>query len=111
MSSSVSAAVAAVTPAAAVPDNSTITPVRPPRPSLRRSDASERSGTDAQASSSIDAVDLTEVKVFLTFQFAGALGLLAVLLTAIFASRIYRHFTWLNFCITWLIYCVSYTLL
>ena len=33
------------------------------------------------------------------------------LLTAIFASRIYRHFTWLNFCITWLIYCISYILL
>ncbi|CDO71795.1 hypothetical protein BN946_scf184939.g19 [Trametes cinnabarina] len=53
----------------------------------------------------------TELKVFLTFQFSGAIGLLAVLLTALFAPKVYRHFTWLNFCITWLIYCISYTLL
>ncbi|KAI0761007.1 hypothetical protein BD413DRAFT_681400 [Trametes elegans] len=52
-----------------------------------------------------------ELKVFLTFQFLGAIGLLAVLLTAVFARKVYRHFTWLNFCISWLIYCVSYTLL
>ncbi|KAI0364465.1 hypothetical protein BV20DRAFT_1057184 [Pilatotrama ljubarskyi] len=52
-----------------------------------------------------------ELKVFLTFQFTGAVGLLAVLLTALFARKVYRHFTWLNFCITWLIYCISYTLL
>ncbi|KAI0749226.1 hypothetical protein C8Q80DRAFT_1160745 [Daedaleopsis nitida] len=55
--------------------------------------------------------DLTEVRVFMTFQIIGGIGLLAVLLTAIFASKVYRHFTWLNFCITWLIYCISYTLL
>ncbi|KAH9921238.1 uncharacterized protein BXZ73DRAFT_91847 [Epithele typhae] len=55
--------------------------------------------------------DTTEVKVFLTFQFIGAAGLFAVLVTALFAPKIYRHFTWLNFCITWLIYCISYTLL
>ncbi|KAJ3004911.1 hypothetical protein NUW54_g4580 [Trametes sanguinea] len=53
----------------------------------------------------------TELKVFLTFQFSGAIGLLAVLLTALFAPKVYRHFTWLNFCISWLIYCISYTLL
>ncbi|KAI0635517.1 hypothetical protein C8Q77DRAFT_573286 [Trametes polyzona] len=52
-----------------------------------------------------------ELKVFLAFQFAGAIGLLAVLVTALFAPKVYRHFTWLNFCITWLIYCISYTLL
>ncbi|KAI0715780.1 hypothetical protein C8T65DRAFT_138680 [Cerioporus squamosus] len=55
--------------------------------------------------------DLTEVKVFLAFQITGGVGLLAVLLTALFAPKVYRHFTWLNFCITWLIYCVSYILL
>ena len=55
--------------------------------------------------------DLTEVKIFLTFQIAGGIGLLAVLLTAVFSSKVYRHFTWLNFCITWLIYCISYILL
>ncbi|KAI0819275.1 hypothetical protein BC628DRAFT_1333405 [Trametes gibbosa] len=52
-----------------------------------------------------------ELKVFLIFQFAGAAGLLAVLATALFAPKVYRHFTWLNFCISWLIYCISYTLL
>ncbi|OBZ66316.1 hypothetical protein A0H81_13851 [Grifola frondosa] len=52
-----------------------------------------------------------ELKVFLTFQFLGGAGLLAVLLTAIFDPKIYRHFTWLNFCITWIIYSISYTLL
>ncbi|KAI0787294.1 hypothetical protein C8Q74DRAFT_595487 [Fomes fomentarius] len=55
--------------------------------------------------------DLTEVKIFLTFQITGAIGLLAVLLTAVLAPKVYRHFTWLNFCITWLIYCISYILL
>ena len=55
--------------------------------------------------------DLTEVKVFLAFQIAGGIGLLAVLLTALLAPKVYRHFTWLNFCITWLIYCISYILL
>ena len=53
----------------------------------------------------------TELKIFLTFQFSGGIGLLAVLITALFARKVYRHFTWLNFCITWLIYVVSYTLL
>ncbi|EIW57153.1 uncharacterized protein TRAVEDRAFT_48204 [Trametes versicolor FP-101664 SS1] len=52
-----------------------------------------------------------ELKIFLAFQFTGAIGLLAVLVTALFAPKVYRHFTWLNFCITWLIYCISYTLL
>ncbi|KAH9847238.1 hypothetical protein C2E23DRAFT_871909 [Lenzites betulinus] len=52
-----------------------------------------------------------ELKVFLAFQFAGAAGLFAVLITAVLAPKVYRHFTWLNFCISWLIYCVSYTLL
>ncbi|KAI0671312.1 hypothetical protein C8Q78DRAFT_763833 [Trametes maxima] len=52
-----------------------------------------------------------ELKVFLAFQFTGAIGLLAVLITALFAPKVYRHFTWLNFCITWLIYCISYTML
>ncbi|RPD72409.1 hypothetical protein L226DRAFT_467226 [Lentinus tigrinus ALCF2SS1-7] len=55
--------------------------------------------------------DLTEVRVFLAFQIAGGVGLLVVLLTALFAPKVYRHFTWLNFCITWLIYCISYILL
>ncbi|KAI9000485.1 hypothetical protein BD414DRAFT_2113 [Trametes punicea] len=55
--------------------------------------------------------DHTELKVFLAFQFSGGIGLLLVLLTALFAPKVYRHFTWLNFCITWLIYCISYTLL
>ena len=41
----------------------------------------------------------------------GAIGLLAVLLTVLLAPRVYRHCTWLNFCITWLIYCISYLLL
>ena len=45
----------------------------------------------------------------MTFQITGAVGLLAVVLTAVLAPKIYRHFTWLNFCITWLIYCISYT--
>ena len=54
---------------------------------------------------------MTELKIFLTFQISGGVGLLAVLLTAIFAPKVYRHFTWLNFCITWLIYCISYILL
>ena len=55
--------------------------------------------------------DLTELKVFVAFQASGGIGLLLVLLTALFAPKIYRHFTWLNFCITWLIYCISYLLL
>ncbi|KAM5539218.1 hypothetical protein V8D89_007091 [Ganoderma adspersum] len=55
--------------------------------------------------------DHTEVRIFVAFQAIGAIGLLAVLLTVIFAPRVYRHFTWLNFCITWLIYCISYLLL
>ncbi|KAI1786457.1 hypothetical protein LXA43DRAFT_975775 [Ganoderma leucocontextum] len=55
--------------------------------------------------------DLTEVRIFIAFQATGAIGLLAVLLTVILAPKVYRHFTWLNFCITWLIYCISYLLL
>ena len=51
------------------------------------------------------------MKLFFTFQFTGAVGLLPSLLTAVFEPKVYRHFTWLNFCITWLVYCISYTLL
>ena len=55
--------------------------------------------------------DLTEVRIFIAFQAIGAIGMLAVLLTVVFAPKVYRHFTWVNFCITWLIYCLSYLLL
>ncbi|EJF58584.1 hypothetical protein BD309DRAFT_920132 [Dichomitus squalens] len=57
------------------------------------------------------SADFTELDIFIAFQATGGIGLLAVLLTALFARKIYRHFTWLNFCITWLIYCISYLLL
>nr|VWP01836.1 Cytochrome P450 monooxygenase BOT1 (EC (Botrydial biosynthesis cluster protein 1) (Calcineurin-dependent protein 5) [Ganoderma boninense] len=55
--------------------------------------------------------DHTEVRIFVAFQAIGGIGLLAVLLTVVLAPKVYRHFTWLNFCITWLIYCISYLLL
>lgn len=61
--------------------------------------------------SSQATVALTEVRIFVAFQATGAIGMLLVLLTVIFAPKVYRHFTWLNFCITWLIYCLSYLLL
>ncbi|PIL35263.1 hypothetical protein GSI_01988 [Ganoderma sinense ZZ0214-1] len=72
---------------------------------LRDSDRPSES-YDAQAPQ-----NLTEVRIFIAFQAIGGIGLLAVLLTVILAPRVYRHFTWLNFCITWLIYCISYLLL
>ena len=51
------------------------------------------------------------MRIFIAFQAIGAIGMLAVLLTVVFAPKLYRHFTWVNFCITWLIYCLSYLLL
>ncbi len=75
-------------------------------PPSRRCMHARRTSYDAQA-----PPDLTEVRIFIAFQAIGAIGILAVLLTVILAPKVYRHFTWLNFCITWLIYCISYLLL
>lgn len=52
-----------------------------------------------------------ELKVFLAFELLGGIGNIAMLITAIVSSRVNRHLTWINFCITWVIYALSYTLL
>ncbi|KAK7682569.1 hypothetical protein QCA50_014369 [Cerrena zonata] len=59
----------------------------------------------------IEQVNVPLQIVFIVFLSLGLAGNLAMLLTAIFAKRVVRHISWINFCVAWVVFSISYMLL
>src|SRR6266498_1561310 len=56
-------------------------------------------------------INVNGVRAFLALNFVGGIGLLLVIVTAIFSPNVKRLPTWFSFCASWIFSCISYTLL
>jgi len=57
------------------------------------------------------SINVKGVRAFVALNFVGGIGLLLVVVTAIFSPNVKRLPTWFSFCASWIFSCISYTLL